>query len=165
MAVVPANLEALPLKNLKDLLEASTTFQSWAAASGRVFYVGVPIDGETPLTRPYAIISFVGEDGFAIETFAGGATYEYEARGSLAMMLFADVNTATSLADQVLTFANTTGLILEEMAANSGSSGFFAFDACARTEGPYLVSDDQDADEPDYISSTYRFDYGGSPTS
>lgn len=165
MAVTPTNMEALPLKRLKDLVEASTTFKLWAAVSGRVHYVSEPIDGETELTRPYAIVSFIGEDGFALQSPFGGATYHYEASGSLALLLFADVNTATALADQVLTFVNITGKIIAEMAELSGAgAGAFAFSAVTRTEGPYLANDDEHADEPDYITSTYRFDYAGTPT-
>lgn len=164
MAVVPANMEALPLKRLKDLVEASATFGTWASPFGRVHYVSEPIDGETELTRPYAIVSFIGEDGFALQSPMGGATYHYEASGSLALLLFADVNTATDLADQVLTFVNTTGLIIAEMAeVSGGGAGDFAFTGVTRIEGPYLVNDDEHADEPDYITSVYRFDYAGTP--
>lgn len=165
MAVVPDNMEALPLKRLKDLLEATAKWGTWASPFGRVHYVSEPIDGETELTRPYAIVSFIGEDGFSLQLAAGGATYHYEASGSLALLIFADVNTATDLADQVLTFVNTTGLIIAQMAALSGAgAGAFAFSGVTRSEGPYLVADDEHADEPDYITSVYRFDFGGTPT-
>lgn len=158
-------MEALPLKRLKDLLEASTTFRLWAAASGRVHYVGVPIDGETELTRPYAIVSFIGEGGFTLQSSSGGATYHYEASGSLVLLLFADVNTATGLADQVLSFVNITGKIIAEMAELSGAgAGAFAFTSVTRTEGPFLAADNKHAKEPEYVTSVYVFDYAGTPT-
>jgi hypothetical protein len=165
MPVVPTSLEAKPLLKLKQLLEASATFQSWAAATGRVHYVGVTIDPAAPLTRPYAIIGFVQEDGFLLETTAGGATWHYAASGSLLLLLFADVDTATSIADQMVTFTNKTGAIIAEMAAISGgAAGAFACNRFERLEGPSLVDEDEHSDEPDYIVSVFMLSYGGSPT-
>lgn len=166
MAVVPTGTESRPLRRLKDTLEASSAFTDWAAPFGRVHLVGETIDPENPLARPYAIVGFVPEEGWAATTLdeSGGATFHFKDSGSVGLLLFADVDPEDTEEEQVLTFTNATGAIMAELGELAGGgSGAFAFHTVTRTDGPWLVAEDEHADEAKYILSKYRFEYRGFP--
>lgn len=160
MPVEPTGIEGLPLKGLKDLLEASSTFASWAAASGRVHYVGVA--DPSSATRPYAIVGFT-QDGFGLSKRAGGTSTHHAVRGAVSLFFFNDVDTGQTIPDQFVTFMNTLSAIIKEMAdAAGGSTGAFDFGDGDRIDGPHLNDEDEDTDEPDYITAVYVFAYAGS---
>ncbi len=159
MAVTPTGPESLPLANLRTLIQASATFVSWAAATGRVHLIGM--DDPNALVRPYAIVSFVQDDWHLDRT----AVEVGEVGGSLVFHFFASVIVAQTISDQVLSFMNKTGAIIAEMAAVAGDgSGGFNFRRIMRTEGPRLKDEDDYQDEADFITSGYAVTFGGTPS-
>lgn len=158
MPVVPSSFVNEPLVKMKDLLEATARFPTWAAASGRVFYHEAT--EVQRLTRPYAVVGLGGIQG---RTNAGGGTWHYGISGSLTVMFVADQDDNT-VADQVNTFSNDTGEIVAQMLEISGGpTASFAIEEWAAPEEA-LLSDKKDfPNEVPFILALYEFSYGASP--
>lgn len=168
MAVVPTGIEGLPLKFLRELLAESATFQSWvgvgdaSAALARIHYVGFSDPGSK--TRPYAIVDVGVEDGFSLTKNAGGSSNSFGVGGILSMELIESVDTGQDIADQVVTFINTTGAIIREMSLLAGSDGFLDFMEVMRVLGPLESGKNDRQDLPESIDSLYAFRFAGQTT-
>jgi hypothetical protein len=166
MPTVPANVQALPALHLRRLIASSAQFRTWvgaateqAAFDDALFYIDVP-------TRPengrYAVINPPQDEEDSFHLSPRGAPNDYAVAGRLEFVLCGPRTTSDPIADQVMDFWNVCGQIVEEMAANSGTTGglgarlAFTELMCA---GPMWSHEDEDQDEDPYIMAFYSVAY------
>jgi hypothetical protein len=161
-ATVPAYVQALPALHLRRLIASSAAFRTWvgagseqAAFDAATFYIDVPT---IPVNGKFASLGPPQDDEASFSLSPRGAPNDYAVAGRLEFVLRAPRTTSDSIADQVMDFWNTCGQIIEEMVANSGTTGGLG----ARLEftelsgtGPLWSHEDEDQDEAPYILAFY----------
>jgi hypothetical protein len=166
MATVPANVQALPALHLRRLIASSAQFQTWVGAGTEqkafddsVFYIDCP-------TRPgngkFAVINPPQDEEDSFHLSPRGAPNDYAVGGRLEFVLCGPRTTSDTIADQVMDFWNVCGQIVEEMVANSGTTGDLgarlAFTELSGT-GPLWSHEDEDQDEAAYVMAFYSVAY------
>lgn len=167
MPVTPTGAVSLPPKYLRDMLAASSTWQTWVddavTPAARIYYghkdktEQFEDDGDTLL--PFAIIEDLDftlpKEGF------GGRNHFYQ-RGSLAIHFIAPVTAGQTHSDAFMEFRNNIGGILDDIAQISGTAGYLDITDMAFLEGGPSRTNPEERDGPYY--DTYevvmRFDYG-----
>ena len=168
MAVAGTGAMGKALDNLRTLVAASSTFQSWVgspgdagAAAARCYLVA-----EDSPTRPFGLARFPVPADWRSNAIAGGAAQYYDL-GSGVLELFLEWTVAADLnhADAERTFFNTVDAIISEMLALSGSGTYFAIKSVECSHGPVRSSADETHSEGDYYQMGFRIAYGESEVS
>jgi hypothetical protein len=162
MPTVPAYVQALPALHLRRLIASSAAFQTWVGAASETaafddatFYIDVPA---IPGNGKFAALGPPQDDEESFSLSARGAPNEYAVAGRLEFVLRAPRTTSDPVADQVMDFWNTCGQIIEEMVANSGTTGALGARLQfteLRGTGPLWSHEDEDQDQDPYILAFY----------
>lgn len=166
MAVTPSGVLSLPAKYMRDMIAASSTWQTWVADAltpeTRVYYGHADeeevfaADGDTLL--PFAVIEdmdfMLPKEGF------GGRNHFYQ-RGALAVRFVAPVSSSDSHSDAFMRFRNNIGGVLDDLMSISGTPGYLDITDMAFLEGgPSRTAPEERQSYYDTYELTMRMDYG-----
>lgn len=131
MAVAPTGMFSLPFQYMRNLIAQSSAFQIWAGHAGNatgaadhIYYDVFPARSGSGPNIPLAIISERPDDDAATD-------FDEEARGhftgiiNLVVTFMGDLDRDNPLEDELMTFRNTMGAIVQDMLqlANIGQAG------------------------------------------
>lgn len=180
---VPSNLIALEVKDttslaaagdmtnaeddLKDLLAASSTFQTWVGATGdaatKIAFAKTRIylDVEESPTRPFACVRFDVPADQSSRAVAGGSRQRYLGGGTLGLFFEAQVDgTISDPADQMRAFKRTIDQMVADMEALSGSGGYLIVRAFRTEDGPVRVGETAELKDTDVFQTIKAVEYG-----
>ena len=160
MAVVASGWLSLALENLRTLLAACPSFQTWvgaadaAAAKARIHRVS-----KAGPTRPFALVD-QWTDASAT-AFAGGAGESFTHSGSQILRFEGEVSEQDSdePADAFYTFWNAVGAIILEMEQLSGTDGYLVVRSIMLEDGPFR-SKDFEGEADDYYYADFVVEWG-----
>ena len=170
MAVTPTGLKGKLLDNLRTLVAASSTFQTWvgaedaAAAKAHIYLVGVDPAGEgesLASKRPMAVVRHKVPADVEAEAVAGGARQHFTHRGALELLFEDTVATAqqSDHGDAELAFANHVDGVLSDMKALAGSGTYLNMIGHATLNGPARAHPDERASEGDYYQQSVEIEW------
>ena len=180
---VPSNLIALEVKDttslaaagdmtnveddLKNLLAASSTFQTWVGATGdaatKIAFAKTRIytDYEASPTRPFAVVRFDVPAEHSSRAVAGGSRFRFLGGGTIGLFFEALVDaTISDPADQKRDFKRTIDQIVADMEELSGSGGYLIVRAFRTAEGPFRVGETEALKDTDRFQIVKACEYG-----
>lgn len=152
MAMIsPQGCLSLAQQHLKVMLADSTAFRSWVGAAdqdqalSRIYLEALPLGDrqsydleELRALRPHAIVWTEPQNGFALRRVSVDDGYGFHESGVIRVWLEQDVGSAmTGLPGSVdLSFKNSVGLILDDLAALAGGAGYLDVTEISVLNGP-----------------------------
>jgi|GEM_PF-1789324 len=151
----PAGCISLAQHYLRQMLANCAAVRTWLGvddeegALARIHHEGLPKPADNAVEhtraeliayRPYAVVFTAESGGLTLNHDAGGAAFEFAESGRLTVRLYQncpDEYGDEPSSDANLQFKNSVGLIMDGLAALSGTAGYLAFDRLGLADGPY----------------------------
>lgn len=168
MPVTPTGHFNLPQLYMKNLIAASSVFQSWvgevtaALAKNHIYFDSIA-GSPNVVSRPWALISMAGPM-FDFSSSTSGA----QADATFFVVFLNDINTANTDSDELQTFANTVSDIIDDMKSlqNTAPGGDLVLKIDRMNDEravPELANDDRDTDVPRFVQIKMDVSFAHSP--
>ena len=167
MAVAATGPISLPLANLRALIAASSSFQTWVGAASAaealasIYQVGVD---KGDYTRPFALVRHTNPGALTHESLAGGARNHFApaGEGSLEVVFEDEVASGNedSHVDAEFAFTNNVGAVLADMETTGATGAYLVMHRWTVAFGPARAHPDEKQSEGDYYQIVIRVDWG-----
>ncbi|MCA9295951.1 MAG: hypothetical protein KC983_05525 [Phycisphaerales bacterium] len=140
---IPENVISRPLGQLQNIIAASAAFQAFvAAADANEAKLKVHLLHEPAAQAPYALVGFASNWTFGRATQQSQSASSFASSGTTMLKFVADtvLTTESDLANEMLGFSNTIGLIIEEMVSVSGTNGLAWIAGIYMTRPPQVAA-------------------------
>jgi len=165
--VAATNEYSLPLSNLKDLLAASTTFQTMVGAGSAEdakAYIHLVALAVGDIDRPFALIA-TGDD-WNSNCIGTGSSDSFITGGTLQLMFEMDISSSYTDSPQnaEFDFMNRIGAIIKEMdnlsGTTSGSTSYIYVSNFNLMDGPARTMEEKGQSQGDYYQVVFNISWG-----
>ena len=150
MAVSATGSTGKMVENLRTLVAASTTFQTWTESDDAAEALGsIHCFGAAPsASRPFSLVSLGENERWQRAGIGVGDAWGPDPNPASLYLYFCGTVSAThegNFEDTVFTFLNFVEGILEDIRGASGAAGSLAIQAITRSRGPEIAKNEDNA--------------------
>lgn len=158
----PAGNLSKMLSNLRTLVAASSTFQTWTGSADatealdHVYYLTAPKNASKPL----AMVSLTPMPSEYFKMHAAGTSNKMHIKSRMLLTVVDDLNTPADPADSYVHYLNHVGGVLDDMTTLAAQGGYLAVTGVDLLEAPWLLHKDEQAQLGDIFRSKWLLEVG-----